>query len=246
MSDLTHFDAQGNVHMVDVGHKEMTSRLAKAEGRITMNPATLQKIQEGAHKKGDVLGIARVAGIMAAKQTSTLVPLCHPLTLTRVAVDLEVDAAKSAVICTATTETHERTGVEMEALTAVQITLLTIYDMCKAVDRGMELGEFDCLRREAANPDTGNGSTLIEQRLQGHTQDSAGYSTVGRALLLKGFNLEGRALNAHNPDLTPCRGILASRPPHSILNPNLSNPIFDRLLNRNHSAYIFVPSLAQG
>ena len=94
MSDLTHFDAQGNVHMVDVGHKEMTSRLAKAEGRITMNPATLQKIQEGAHKKGDVLGIARVAGIMAAKQTSTLVPLCHPLTLTRVAVDLEVDRRK--------------------------------------------------------------------------------------------------------------------------------------------------------
>ncbi|HJL65535.1 MAG: cyclic pyranopterin monophosphate synthase MoaC [Arenicellales bacterium] len=147
MSDLTHFDAQGNVHMVDVGQKEMTSRLAKAEGRITMNPATLQKIQEGAHKKGDVLGIARVAGIMAAKQTSTLVPLCHPLTLTRVAVDLEVDAAKSAVICTATTETHERTGVEMEALTAVQITLLTIYDMCKAVDRGMELGGVRLLEK---------------------------------------------------------------------------------------------------
>lgn len=139
MSELTHFDAQGNAHMVDVGEKSITPRLATAEGRITMAPATLQKIQEGTHKKGDVLGIARVAGIMAAKQTSALIPLCHPLALTRVAVDLEVDANKTAVIATATAETHERTGVEMEALTAVQISLLTIYDMCKAVDRGMTI-----------------------------------------------------------------------------------------------------------
>ena len=134
---LTHFDAHGQAHMVDVGGKSTTHRIAVAEGRIVMQPATLAIIQSGTAKKGDVLGIARVAGIMAAKQTSNLIPLCHPLALTRVAVDFEVLPDLHTVRCTATVETHGQTGVEMEALTAVQIALLTIYDMCKAVDKGM-------------------------------------------------------------------------------------------------------------
>lgn len=134
---LTHFNARGEAHMVDVGEKQVTSRKAVAEGWIVMQLETLQRIAEGGHKKGDVLGIARVAGIMAAKKTPDLVPLCHPLMLTRVNIDFDIDAQNSAVCCIATAETTERTGVEMEALTAVQIALLTIYDMCKAVDRGM-------------------------------------------------------------------------------------------------------------
>lgn len=134
---LTHFDAQGQAHMVDVGGKAPTHRVAVAEGRIVMQPATLEIIQKGTAKKGDVLGVARIAGIMAAKQTSNLIPLCHPLALTRVAVDFEVLPAENAVRCEATVELHGKTGVEMEALTAVQISLLTIYDMCKAVDKGM-------------------------------------------------------------------------------------------------------------
>lgn len=134
---LTHFDAHGQAHMVDVGGKSTTHRIAVAEGRIVMQPATLAIIQSGTAKKGDVLGIARVAGIMAAKQTSNLIPLCHPLALTRVAVDFEVLSDLNTVRCTTTVETHGQTGVEMEALTAVQIALLTIYDMCKAVDKGM-------------------------------------------------------------------------------------------------------------
>lgn len=134
---LTHFDAHGQAHMVDVGGKSTTHRIAVAEGRIVMQPTTLAIIQSGTAKKGDVLGIARVAGIMAAKQTSNLIPLCHPLALTRVAVDFEVLHDLNTVRCTATVETHGQTGVEMEALTAVQIALLTIYDMCKAVDKGM-------------------------------------------------------------------------------------------------------------
>jgi len=137
MSSLTHFDAQGQAHMVDVGAKPATHRIAVAEGRITMQPATLAIIQSGTAKKGDVLGIARIAGIMAAKKTSDLIPLCHPLALTRVAVDFELLPETSSVRCLATVETVGPTGVEMEALTAVQVALLTVYDMCKAADKGM-------------------------------------------------------------------------------------------------------------
>ena len=136
-SPLTHFDAQGQAHMVDVGAKPATHRIAVATGRIEMLPATLALIESGTAKKGDVLGIARIAGIMAAKKTSELIPLCHPLALTRVAVEFELLPASNAVQCTATVETVGPTGVEMEALTAVNVALLTIYDMCKAVDRGM-------------------------------------------------------------------------------------------------------------
>jgi cyclic pyranopterin phosphate synthase len=144
---LTHFDAQGQAHMVDVGGKSSTRRIAVATGRIEMLPATLALIQSGTAKKGDVLGIARIAGIQGAKKTSDLIPLCHPIGLTRVAVDFEVLTADNAVACTATAETIGQTGVEMEALTAVQVALLTIYDMCKAVDRGMTI----------------NGVTLLEK-----------------------------------------------------------------------------------
>ena len=137
MSELTHFDAQGQAHMVDVGAKPATHRIAIAEGYITMQPETLAIIEAGTAKKGDVLGVARLAGIMAAKKTSDLIPLCHPIALTKVSVDFEVLPEKSAMRCEARTETVGQTGVEMEALTAVQIALLTIYDMCKAVDRVM-------------------------------------------------------------------------------------------------------------
>ena len=137
MSSLTHFDAQGQAHMVDVGAKPATHRIAVAEGRIVMQPATLAIIQGGTAKKGDVLGIARIAGIMAAKKTSDLIPLCHPLALTRVAVEFDLLSDVSSVRCVATVETVGSTGVEMEALTAVQVALLTVYDMCKAVDKGM-------------------------------------------------------------------------------------------------------------
>jgi cyclic pyranopterin phosphate synthase len=143
LSPLTHFDAQGQAHMVDVGAKPATHRVAVATGRIEMLPATLALIESGTAKKGDVLGIARIAGIQAAKKTSDLIPLCHPLALTRVAVEFE-PASQSVpdavgITCTATVETVGPTGVEMEALMAVQVALLTIYDMCKAVDRGMIL-----------------------------------------------------------------------------------------------------------
>ena len=136
---LTHFDAQGQAHMVDVAAKDVTHRVALAHGFIEMLPATLQAIQSGTAKKGDVLGIARIAAIQGAKRTSDLIPLCHPLPLTRVAVDFDVDAAASRIECRAQVETLGRTGVEMEALTAVQVGLLTIYDMCKAIDRGMTI-----------------------------------------------------------------------------------------------------------
>jgi cyclic pyranopterin phosphate synthase len=136
---LTHFNAQGEARMVDVGGKAVTHRLAVAEGRIQMLPATLKLIREGGHRKGDVLGLARVAGIMAAKKTAELVPLCHPLALTKVEIDLTPSPEDNAVTCRATVETDGKTGVEMEALTAVQIALLTVYDMCKAVDRGMTI-----------------------------------------------------------------------------------------------------------
>lgn len=137
MSSLTHFDAQGQAHMVDVAAKPATHRIAVAEGRITMQPQTLDIVRSGTAKKGDVLGIARIAGIMAAKKTSDLIPLCHPLALTRVAVDFELQPEANAVRCVATVETVGPTGVEMEALTAVQVALLTVYDMCKAVDKHM-------------------------------------------------------------------------------------------------------------
>ena len=139
MTTLTHFDAHGQAHMVDVAAKAHTHRTAVATGRIEMRPATLALITSGSAKKGDVLGIARIAGIQAAKKTSDLIPLCHPLALTRVALDFATVDAPAAVVCTATVETVGPTGVEMEALCAVQVALLTIYDMCKAADRGMSM-----------------------------------------------------------------------------------------------------------
>jgi cyclic pyranopterin monophosphate synthase len=136
-SALTHFDAQGQAHMVDVSAKAETHRIARATGSIRMLPATLTLIAGGTAKKGDVIGVARIAAIQAAKRTAELIPLCHPLPITRVAVEFELDAAANSVRCTAQVETFGRTGVEMEALTAVQVGLLTVYDMCKAADRGM-------------------------------------------------------------------------------------------------------------
>lgn len=147
MSELTHFNAAGEAHMVDVGAKAETHRVAVAEGFIGMRTQTLELVASGGHRKGDVLGIARVAGIMAAKRTADLVPLCHPVPLSSVGVDLVVDHAAGGVHCTATAQTVSRTGVEMEALTAVQIALLTVYDMCKAVDRGMTIGDVRLLQK---------------------------------------------------------------------------------------------------
>jgi len=138
-SPLTHFDAHGQAHMVDVAAKAETHRIARATGVIRMQPATLQLILQGSAKKGDVIGIARIAAIQAAKRTSELIPLCHPLPLTRVTAEFEADATASELRCTVQAETLGRTGVEMEALTAVQVGLLTVYDMCKAADRGMEM-----------------------------------------------------------------------------------------------------------
>ena len=137
MSGLTHLDADGAAHMVDVGDKASTSRRAIATGRIEIEPAALAAIREGAAKKGDVLAVARIAGIMAAKRTADLIPLCHPLPLTRVTIDLSPD--DTGISATALAATDGKTGVEMEALTAVSVTLLTIYDMAKAMDRGMTI-----------------------------------------------------------------------------------------------------------
>ncbi|WP_124948639.1 cyclic pyranopterin monophosphate synthase MoaC [Sulfuriferula thiophila] len=139
MHEFTHFDQQGHAQMVDVADKADTRRVAVARGRIVMLPATLQMIQQGSAKKGDVLGVARVAAIQAAKRTADLIPLCHPLALTRVNVAFEVNEALSAIDAEVRVETVGKTGVEMEALTALNIGLLTIYDMCKAVDRGMQM-----------------------------------------------------------------------------------------------------------
>ncbi|GAA3984630.1 cyclic pyranopterin monophosphate synthase MoaC [Comamonas faecalis] len=144
---LTHFDAQGQAHMVDVGAKPATRRVAVATGRIRMQPATLQLIASGSAKKGDVLGVARIAGIMASKKTSELIPLCHPLALTRVALDWQLLHELPGVACTVTAETTGPTGVEMEALTAVQVALLTVYDMCKAVDRAMVITGVQLLEK---------------------------------------------------------------------------------------------------
>ncbi len=154
MAELSHFNPAGEAHMVDVGDKDVTRRTAVAEGWIRMQAATLERIVAGAHAKGDVLGVARLAGIMAAKRTADLIPLCHPLALTRVAVDLEPQPERSAVRCQATVETLGRTGVEMEALTAVQIALLTVYDMCKAIDRGMTMTDIRLLEKTGGQSGT--------------------------------------------------------------------------------------------
>jgi cyclic pyranopterin phosphate synthase len=147
MPELTHFNAAGAAHMVDVGDKPVSERRAVAAGRILMQPETLARIRQGDHRKGDVLGVARIAGIMAAKKTADLVPLCHPLALTRVDIDLQTESQPPAVVCRATVETRGQTGVEMEALTAVQVALLTVYDMCKAVDRGMVIDQVRLLEK---------------------------------------------------------------------------------------------------
>ena len=148
MNPLTHFNQAGEAHMVDVGDKAVTQRVAVAEGTIRMQPATLQLILEGTAKKGDVLGVARIAGIMAAKKTAELIPLCHPLVLSKVNIELTPQASDNSVHCIATVHTSGQTGVEMEALTAVQITLLTIYDMCKAVDKGMTMEGVRLLEKQ--------------------------------------------------------------------------------------------------
>jgi cyclic pyranopterin phosphate synthase len=147
MSQFTHFNAAGQAHMVDVGEKAETHRVARATGYIRMLPDTLKLIQQGDAKKGDVLGIARIAAIQGSKRTSELIPLCHPIGLTKVGVEFEI-AEPDAIHCTVTAETVGRTGVEMEALTATSVALLTIYDMCKAVDRGMMIGNISLLEKQ--------------------------------------------------------------------------------------------------
>lgn len=147
MNKLTHFNQAGEAHMVDIADKESSKRRAVAAGRIVMQAQTLELIQQGKHKKGDVLGVARIAGIMATKRTADLVPMCHPLALTHVSVEFETNVAQSSIECTVTAETTGKTGVEMEALNGVQVTLLTIYDMCKAVDRGMVISDVRLLQK---------------------------------------------------------------------------------------------------
>ena len=148
MSELTHFNAAGDVHMVDIGAKADTQRTAVTEGFIEMNADTLQRITAGDNKKGDVLGIARIAGIMASKKTAELVPLCHPLPISHVEIQLDIDKQHSRVRCQTTVSTSGKTGVEMEALNATQVALLTIYDMCKAVDRGMTIQGVRLLEKQ--------------------------------------------------------------------------------------------------
>lgn len=154
---LTHFDDSGKAHMVNVGDKAHTHRIAIASGKIHMRRETFATIQSGSADKGDVLGIARTAAIMASKRTSDLIPLCHPLALTKVAVDFMLDEANGSVTCQAQVETRGQTGVEMEALTAVQVGLLTIYDMCKAMDRGMVITDVRLLEKQGGK--SGNWST---------------------------------------------------------------------------------------
>ena len=158
---LTHFDQTGHAHMVDVAEKKDSHRIAVAGGSIRMKPETLAIILQGSAKKGDVLGIARIAAIMAAKRTSDLIPLCHPLALTRVTVDFNIVQETCTVHCTAQVETVGKTGVEMEALTSVQIGLLTIYDMCKAVDRGMLISDIRVLEKHGGK--SGDWVSLIDQ-----------------------------------------------------------------------------------
>ncbi len=165
MNKLTHFNEAGEAHMVNVGSKAVTSRVAVAEGYIRMRPETLKLIMEGGHKKGDVLGVARIAGIMAAKKTGELVPLCHPLMLTHVGVVLTPRPEENAVHCQARIETLGQTGVEMEALTATQIALLTVYDMCKAVDRGMTMTGIRLLEKSGGKSGTWKrDATTMEDR----------------------------------------------------------------------------------
>lgn len=147
MSQFSHFDKRGQAHMVDVGAKPETQRMARASGSIYMQAQTLQLILQGDAKKGDVLGIARIAAIQGSKKTSDLIPLCHPISLTSVSVEFEADEEASEIHCTVTTQSFGQTGVEMEALTATSIALLTIYDMCKAVDRGMSIGAIRLLEK---------------------------------------------------------------------------------------------------
>ena len=154
MNPLTHFDSSGQAHMVNVGDKPNTHRIAIATGSISMLPATFDLVEGGNHKKGDVLGIARIAGIQASKKTSDLIPLCHPLALSHVSLQFELDRAKSSIRCQVQAETTGPTGVEMEALTAVQVALLTIYDMCKAVDRGMVMGDVKLLEKSGGKSGT--------------------------------------------------------------------------------------------
>ena len=144
---LNHFNQRGEAHMVDVGDKNVTQRRAVAQGSIQMQAETLQRIIQGEHKKGDVLVVARVAGVMAAKKTADLIPLCHPLQLTHVDIQLSADEKEQSVHCIVEVKTAGKTGVEMEALTAVQITLLTIYDMCKAMDRGMSMSDIGLVKK---------------------------------------------------------------------------------------------------
>jgi cyclic pyranopterin monophosphate synthase len=158
MKSLTHFDSAGRAQMVDVGNKAATHRVAVASGRISMQAATLQLISSGSAQKGDVLGVARIAAIQGAKRTPELIPLAHPLAITKIAVDFEVQPETNSVECRATVETHGQTGVEMEALAAVQIGLLTVYDMCKAVDRGMVIGDVRVLEKHGGK----SGSYVAE------------------------------------------------------------------------------------
>ncbi len=148
MNGLTHFDAKGDAHMVDVGEKAETKRIARARGEIRMAPEAFALVREGRAKKGDVIAVARIAAIMAAKRTSDLVPLCHPIGLTRVAVEFELDESASRVVCVAQCECRGQTGVEMEALTSVQVGLLTVYDMLKAVDRGMVMTDISLIEKD--------------------------------------------------------------------------------------------------
>lgn len=154
MADFTHFNAAGEAHMVDVGDKPETRRRAITEGRITMQSETLKMILQGSHKKGDVLGVARIAGIMAAKKAPDLVPLCHPLSLTKVEITLSPEEETNSVHCRCHVETLGQTGVEIEALFAAQVTLLTIYDMCKAVDRGMSISDIQLLEKAGGKSGT--------------------------------------------------------------------------------------------
>ena len=159
MNPLTHFDATGQAHMVDVGDKLQTKRSAVASGIISMLPATLKLIQQGDAKKGDVLGVARIAAIQASKKTADLIPLCHPIALTKVAITFNIDEKAKTITCTATCETTGQTGVEMEALTAVSVGLLTIYDMCKAADRGMTISDIKLLEKHGGK----SGDWLAEK-----------------------------------------------------------------------------------
>ncbi|MBU3546165.1 cyclic pyranopterin monophosphate synthase MoaC [Polynucleobacter sp. MWH-Jannik1A5] len=154
MNKLTHFDTSGQAHMVNVGDKPNTHRIAIATGKISMLHETFKMVEAGSHKKGDVLGIARIAGIQASKRTSDLIPLCHPIALTHVSLEFQTNSHESSVTCQVKAETTGPTGVEMEALTAVQVALLTIYDMCKAVDRGMVMGDVKLLEKSGGKSGT--------------------------------------------------------------------------------------------